>query len=112
MSPKQSRALVLQPTRKEKAFLLAILILLGSVTLALLAVWVSHRRPNEQKPVSRVYPLSVQNELEAVERQALGTRPLGSVRRTVFGVRQTSSGYQFFVERIEPELPAGGLSPL
>ena len=47
---------MLQPTRQEKAsgFLLAMLILLGSLTLFLLSVWLSQKRPDQQRPVSRI----------------------------------------------------------
>ena len=62
--------------------------------------------------ICQFYPPTVQSELEALERQALAGRTLASVRHTVFGVRKTGSGYQFFVERFEPERPSGGLSPL
>jgi hypothetical protein len=66
----------------------------------------------EGRVVCQFYPAAVQSELVRLERQALGTRALASVRRTVFGVRQTSDGYQFFVERTEPEHPVSGISPL
>jgi hypothetical protein len=67
----------------------------------------------EGRIVCQFYPAAVQNELARLERQALGARSLSSVRRTVFGVRKTSDGYQFFVEGTEPDQPAGGgIAPL
>jgi hypothetical protein len=66
----------------------------------------------EGRVVCQFYPAAVQSELVRLERQALGERSLSSVRRIVFGVRQTSDGYKFFVERTEPEQPVGGIAPL
>lgn len=67
----------------------------------------------EGRVVCQFYSAVVQNELARLEQLSLGARPLASVRRTVFGVRKTSDGYQFFVERMEPDQPAsGGIAPL
>lgn len=66
----------------------------------------------EGRIVAQFYPDEVKQQLAWLERNSLGTRPLSSVRHTIFGIRQGARGLEFFVERIEPAQPAGGLAPL
>ncbi len=66
----------------------------------------------DERVVCQFFPDSVKAQLEMLERDALGTRALASVRRTQFGIRQGVHGLEFFVERVELAFPSGGLSPL
>lgn len=55
------------------------------------------------KPQGRIpmqfYPADTENLLAYVEQQYMGDRPLHSIRKTVFGIRPTSDGYEFYVMR-------------
>jgi hypothetical protein len=62
--------------------------------------------------VAQFYPDDVRQQLEILERSALGSRPLASVRHTIFEIRRGARGLQFFVERVEPVNSPGGLAPL
>jgi hypothetical protein len=62
--------------------------------------------------VAQFYPDDVKQQLELLEKGAIGARPLASVRRTVFGIRKAAGRWEFFVERVEPAQPSGGLAPL
>lgn len=66
----------------------------------------------EGRIVGQFYPDVVRQQMQGLERAALGDRPLSSVRHTIFGIRQGARGPEFFVERIEPPHPSGGLAPL
>lgn len=66
----------------------------------------------DDRVVCQFFPDAVKQQLEILEREAVGSRPLATVRRTVFGIRKTGNGREFFVERVEPSLAAGGFSPL
>ena len=66
----------------------------------------------EGRIVGQFYPDVVKQQMQGLERAALGTRPLSTVRHTIFGIRQGARGLEFFVERIEPARPAGDLAPL
>ncbi|MBA2114831.1 hypothetical protein [Bremerella alba] len=45
------------------------------------------------------YPPDTENLLAFVEQQYMGDRPLQSIQKTVFGIRPTSDGYEFYVMR-------------
>ncbi|MGI8982235.1 MAG: hypothetical protein ACR2FY_23630 [Pirellulaceae bacterium] len=66
----------------------------------------------DDRVVCQFFPDAVKQQLEILEREAMGSRPLATVRRTVFGIRKTGNGREFFVERVEPSLAAGGFAPL
>ncbi|MFN0020943.1 MAG: hypothetical protein ACKVP0_22005 [Pirellulaceae bacterium] len=66
----------------------------------------------EGRIVAQFYPDDVKQQLELLERGAIGARPLASVRRTVFGIRKATSGWEFFVERVEPAQATVGFTPL
>lgn len=66
----------------------------------------------EGRIVGQFYPDEVRRQLELLERNALGSRPLSSVRHTTFGIRRGAHGREFFVERVEPAQPSGSLAPL
>ncbi|MCE9527792.1 MAG: hypothetical protein K8R36_17250 [Planctomycetales bacterium] len=66
----------------------------------------------EGRIVGQFFPDEVKRQLEFLERRAIGERSLASVRRTVFGIRKTAAGMEFFVERVEPARPFSGLAPL
>lgn len=62
--------------------------------------------------VGQFFPDDIKQKLEMLEKGAIGERPLASVRRTVFGIRKAMGGWEFFLERVEPAQPSGGLAPL
>lgn len=51
--------------------------------------------------ICQFYPPAVENQLAVLEKQALGSRPLRDVKRTVFGVRPAGRGFEFYVVEIE-----------
>ena len=66
----------------------------------------------EGRLVCQFFPEEVRQRLELLEKGALGSRPLASVRQTVFGIRNTDRGREFFVERFEPAALSGSFTPL
>ena len=66
----------------------------------------------EGRLVCQFFPEEVRQRLELLEKGALGSRPLASVRQTVFGIRNTGRGREFFVERFEPAELSGSFTPL
>lgn len=45
------------------------------------------------------YPADTENLLAFVEQKFMGDRPLQAIRKTIFGIRQTANGYEFYVMR-------------
>lgn len=66
----------------------------------------------EGRVVSQFFPDKVRQQLELLEREAIGARPLASVRHTQFGIRRGSRGLEFYVLRVEPARVPTGLAPL
>ena len=55
----------------------------------------------EGRVVFQFYPDALYRQLLRLEREALGSRSLASVRRTIFGVRYVEPGYEFYVQKVE-----------
>lgn len=51
--------------------------------------------PTQGRTMLQFYPPQVEGTLAALERRRAGGRPLKEIRRTVFAVKQTGSGFQF-----------------